>query len=101
MRALCLLAAMTLMAGQASAAPVSAEAVENAISRAEAARRLAAEHRAEWLQTAELIEKARNSAALGDYEKAMALAEEARQQGELAVAQARREAEAWQQRVVR
>jgi hypothetical protein len=114
MRALCLLVAMALMAGQApaasaqespgeaeAAASVTAEAAADAISRAEAARRLAAEHRAEWLETAGLIEQARESAALGDYEKAMALAEEARQQGELAVAQAEREAEAWQRRVVR
>jgi hypothetical protein len=114
MSALCLLAAVALMVGQASAASaqespgeaeaaasVTAEVAADAISRAEAARRLAAEYRAEWLETAGLIEKAHEQAALGHYENAMALAEEARQQGELAVAQAEREAEAWQRRVVR
>ena len=79
----------------------AAESANGAIHRAETARRAAAGAGAEWLETGKLIEKARQAADDGDFEQAEALAEKARQQGELAVAQAQREAGAWQQRVVR
>jgi hypothetical protein len=56
---------------------------------------------AEWLETGNLIESARREADQGNWEQAAALAERALRQGELAVAQARRESDAWQARVVR
>jgi hypothetical protein len=85
----------------AAAAAVSAETVTELIGRAEAAQRSATELRAEWLETGGLIEQAREEANLGNLVQAAKLAELARRQSELAVAQAEREAEAWQRRVVR
>jgi len=82
-------------------AAATAASADGAIRQAETARRAAAEAGAEWLETGKLIETARQAADDGDFEQAAALAEKARQQGELAVAQAQREAAAWQQRVVR
>jgi hypothetical protein len=82
-------------------AAATAESANSAIHQAETARRAAAEAGAEWLETGKMIDKARQAADDGDFEQAAALAEKARQQGELAVAQAQREAEAWQQRVIR
>ena len=84
-----------------AAVPFSAESATRSIGRAEAARHQAAELHVEWLETHSLIEQARKEAGLGHYEKAMALADKARQQGELAVEQYERESEAWQRRVVR
>ncbi len=88
-------------AASAVGAAVSAEAVTELIGRAEAAQRSATELRAEWLETGGLIEQAREEANLGNLVQAAELAELARRQSELAVAQAEREAEAWQRRVVR
>jgi hypothetical protein len=86
----------------ASSAPQpSAAAVAARIDEAEEARRQAAEIEAEWLATRDLIAQAREAAGLGKLQQAMDLAELARAQGEQAAAQAAREAEAWQQRVVR
>jgi len=82
-------------------AAATAASADGAIRQADIARRAAAEAGAEWLETGELIEKARQAADEGDFEQAAALAEKARQQGDLAVAQAQREAVSWQQRVVR
>ena len=84
-----------------SGAPVSAETAAGLIEQAEAARRKAAELRAEWLETRDLIAQAQKEADLGHLLQAVELAERARRQSELAVAQAEREAEAWQRRVVR
>lgn len=71
------------------------------VEQAEAARRRAAELATEWLNTRELIAEARDAAQRGDFQQAADLATRARRQGELAVAQAEREATAWQRRVVR
>ena len=103
LRAPWLMAVGLILAGHASVLPaqLSAESVAKSIGRAEAARNQAAELRAEWLETRSLIEQARKQAGLGHYEKAMALADKARRQGELAVEQYERESAAWQQRVVR
>ncbi|MGB5512522.1 MAG: hypothetical protein WBM87_12490 [Woeseiaceae bacterium] len=68
---------------------------------AEAARKAAADARYEWNTTAPLLEKADAAAAGGDYDKAAKLCNEARQQGELALAQSRREAEDWKSQVVK
>jgi len=88
-------------AGAEASLQISGESAAESIDRAEAARQLATERRTEWLDTRGLIEQAREEARLGNYRQAVALADEARRQGELAVEQAEREAEAWQQRVVR
>lgn len=71
------------------------------IEQAEAARREAAERGAEWLATRSLIEQARREADEGNWRQAADLAEQALQQGNLAVEQAERESGAWQDRVVR
>jgi len=84
----------------ANAAPVDTEAVQELIREAEAARSRAAGLGAEWLETRELIAEARQLAKNGDLQQAAERAEEARQQGELAAAQAERESTAWQRRVV-
>jgi hypothetical protein len=82
-------------------APPDAAAVAALIERAEAARRRAAELGAEWLDTGAMIRQAREEAARGKLDQAAELAEVAQRQGELAAAQAEREAVAWQRRVVR
>ena len=67
-------------------------AYKAACEAAEASRQAAAEARYEWNTTAKLIKKAGESAAGGDFDK---LCGEAQKQGELAVAQAKRESEDW------
>jgi len=84
----------------ANAAPVDTEAVQKLIRDAEAARSRAAGLGAEWLETRKLITEARQLAENGDLQRAAERAEEARQQGELATAQAERESTAWRRRVV-
>jgi hypothetical protein len=100
-----LLLALASLAGSVLAAegglPPSAEAVAARIGEAEQARQKAAELGTEWLATHKLIQQAREEAGAGNLQKAMQLAELAQAQGELAAAQAAREAEAWQRRVVR
>jgi hypothetical protein len=96
-----LVAAMTPGLQAENAAPISAEAVQELIRQAEAARSRAAGLRAEWLETSDLIDEAKKLAEGGDLPQAAERAERARQQGELAAAQAEREAAAWQRRVVR
>jgi hypothetical protein len=96
-----LAAVAPVRAAEPPAAPLDPGVVSERIQQAEAARRQAAGQGAEWLETGNLIESARREADQGNWEQAAALAERALRQGELAVAQARRESEAWQARVVR
>jgi hypothetical protein len=99
-----LLAAMSLpdllAADPTSASPVTAAAVADLIEAAEAARSRAAELSAEWLETRALIEESRRLAASGELQQAAERADRARQQGELAAAQAERESTAWRRRVI-
>ena len=88
-------------ATQAGGVPLTADSALAAIEQAEAARQAAADLGYEWLKTKALIKEARMAAAEEDWQRAVELATEARLQGELAAAQAAREAEAWQRRVVR
>ena len=102
----CLLACVLAAAAEVSAAepaatPVDPGAVAALIRQAEAARQMAAGLGAEWLETEGVIEQARREADQGNWGQAATLAEQALRQGELAVAQAEREAEAWRARVVR
>jgi hypothetical protein len=96
------LAAATMIPGlqAANATAVDTETVQELIREAEAARSRAASLGAEWLETRKLIAEARQLAESGDLQQAAQRAEEARQQGELAAAQAERESTAWQRRVV-
>jgi hypothetical protein len=92
--------ALTALLAMPSLAADEAE-YKAACEAAEASRKAAAEARYEWNTTAPLIQKAGEAAAGGDYDKATKLCDEARQQGELALAQAKREAEDWKSQVVR
>jgi hypothetical protein len=82
-----------LMALPAQAADEAA--YKAACDAAEASRKAAAEARYEWNTTAKLIKKAGEAAANGDFGKAVKLCGEAQKQGELALAQAKRESEDW------
>ena len=64
-------------------------------------RQAAADAGYEWIETGALLEQAREAHEAGDFELAFALLEKARFQAETAVAQAEREAETWQDRVIR
>jgi hypothetical protein len=79
----------------------TAASVANLIDEAEALRSQAAALDAEWLATRTLVERARKAAANQNWQEATELASRAKQQGELAVVQATREANAWRHRVVR
>jgi hypothetical protein len=81
------------LAGSAHAADEAG--YKAACEAAEAARKAAAEARYEWNTTAKLIKKAGEAAAGGDFDKAVKLCSEAQKQGELALAQAKRESEDW------
>jgi hypothetical protein len=74
---------------------------ERQLAEAEQLRQEAAAAGAEWLQTERLLEQAREEAAQGDTQSALALVAEARFQAEAALRQAEHEAEAWRDRVVR
>jgi hypothetical protein len=101
---LVLLSAEAAQAGEPAPppeSPVGAQEAASRIEQAEAARREAAERGAEWLATQTLIEQARREAEMGNWQQAADLAEQALQQGNLAVEQAERESGAWRERVVR
>ena len=106
-RVMTLLTVLLTLAGAALAstedpgAPVNAKTVAAEIAMAESARQRAAEAGAEWLQTGSLLEQARQAAENENWQLALTLARQAREQGELAVQQSQRESEAWRGRVVR
>jgi hypothetical protein len=77
------------------------QTVAHELDLAEVSRQDAEEAGAEWLQTSSLIEKAKQAAENEDWQQALALSRQARQQAELALAQAERESVAWRARVVR
>ena len=68
---------------------------------AERLRQAAADAGYEWIETGALLEQAREAQVAGDAELAARLVGIARFQAEAAVVQAEREAEAWQERVIR
>ena len=88
------------MAGRAAGA-AEATAVEAALATAESlhAQVVAAGH--DWLGTRARLDEARAAAAAGDAALAMRLLEQARQDCELALEQARHEDKAWPDRVLR
>ena len=68
---------------------------------AEAARKKAASMNYEWRDTGKILKKAKKAADKGDYETAEKLANKARMQGEMAVAQAKEQEQLWQTAVVK
>lgn len=94
LRLMLVAAALTLVSACASE-------FERRFSEAERLRAEASAAGAEWLQTAKLLEQARDAEAGGDNEAALVLVEEARFQAEAALRQAEHEATAWRARVVR
>ena len=104
-RAVCVLLAAMLLgaaaAAQSADAPLTASSVESLIEHAVQTRVQAADMGAEWLETRTLVERAREQLEQGNLEQAASLADRARKQGELAIEQATREANAWKQRVIR
>ena len=55
----------------------------------------------EWLRTEALLDQARDEAAAGDMDAALALVDKARFQSEAALRQADHESKAWQNRVIK
>ncbi len=68
---------------------------------AEEARKKAASMHNEWRDTGKMLKKAKEAAAKGDYETAEKLANKARMQGEMAVAQAKEQEQLWQSAVIK
>ena len=74
---------------------------ERRLAEAEQLRLEAAAAGAEWLQTESLLDQAREEAARGDTDAALALVDKARFQAEAALLQAEHESTAWQERVIK
>lgn len=83
------------------AAPGCASELDARLAEAEDLRQKAADAGYEWLETAALLEQARDEVDNGSVDSAMALIEKARLQAEAALRQAEHEAEAWRTRVLR
>jgi hypothetical protein len=71
------------------------------LEEAEQLRMAAAEAGVEWLNTASLLQQARDAAAAGDEALALTYVEQARLEAAAALQQAENEAETWQHRVIR
>ncbi len=85
----------------ANESPVSLEQVMELLDQAERTRRQAADAGMEWLETSSLIDAAQREVEAGNLVQALTLARQAQDQGTLALEQAAREAQAWQDRVPR
>lgn len=68
---------------------------------ADAARKKAASMNYEWRDTGKILKQAKKAADKGDYQTAEKLANKARMQGEMAVAQAKEQEQLWQSAVVK
>ncbi len=68
---------------------------------AEEARKKAASMHNEWRDTGKMLKKAKEAAGKGDYETAEKLANKAKLQGEMAVAQAKEQEQLWQSAVIK
>ena len=90
-----------LVLAAALAAAGCTTAFERQLAEAEQLRLDAAAAGAEWLQTEGLLDEARDEAARGDMDAALALVDKARFQAETALRQAEHESTAWQDRVIR
>ena len=76
-------------------------AFDRQLAEAEQLRLEAAAAGAEWLQTEALLDQARDEAAAGETDAALALVDRARFQAEAALRQAEHESTAWQNRVIK
>ena len=76
-------------------------AFERRLAEAEQLRLEAAAAGAEWLQTGSLLEQAREQAAAGDMDTALALVDKAHFQAQAALRQADYESAAWRNRVIK
>jgi hypothetical protein len=94
-------AAILLLAATAVGLVACTSHFDRLYAAAEQERQAAADAGYEWLETEDLLEQAREAQEAGDTELALQLVEKARFQAEAAVAQAEREAEVWQDRVIR
>jgi hypothetical protein len=74
---------------------------ERRLAEAEQLRLEAAAAGAEWLQTGSLLEQARDQAAAGDMDAALALVDKAQFQAQAALRQADYESAAWRNRVIK
>ena len=97
-----LIAGVLAMAGLGAAPAQAADeaAAKASCTAAEEARKMAAELKFEWTTTQPLIAKGMEAASKGEYAHAVKLCDEARMQGEAAVAQAKNQADAWRAAVV-
>lgn len=98
-------AALVLAAGVWGWAPPAAANDEatfvDVYNAAVAARKAAAEAGYEWRDTKKLLRQARKLAEKGEFEKAVALANRAKRQGELGLVQAEEQEAAWRAAVVK
>ena len=83
------------------ASAADAAAFEAAYEAGDAARKAAAEVGFEWRDTKKMLRRARKLAEKGEYEKAVALADRARRQGESGVLQAEEQETAWKAMVLK
>lgn len=74
---------------------------EAAYKSAEAARMAAAEVGFEWRDTKKMLRQAKKLAEKGKFEQAIALADQAKRQGEAGVLQAAEQEKTWQSRVLK
>jgi hypothetical protein len=98
------LRAITAAALFALAAAVDASPAQDFAARFEEAERLRARAALagyEWLETADLLQEARQRHEAGELQQASQLLQQGMRQAERALEQAEREAEAWRRRVVR
>jgi predicted outer membrane protein len=95
------LAALMLVVAAPGAVAADKAAFDAAYATANAARKGAAKLGYEWSTTKKLLEEAEEMAGEGNFADAVALAEQARFQGEAAQYQAREQAAIWQSFVVK
>lgn len=96
-----LLARVVLLAALLAGTVACESRFERQYAEAERWRLRAADAGFEWIDTAALLEQARQAQQAGDEETALQLVARARFQAEAAVKQSEYEAEAWQERVIR
>lgn len=97
----CSVGEATNVAKESGAEPASVQQVGKLIGEADCLRQAASRAGGEWLKTGEILDRAREAAKNGETDKARKLAEQARFQAITALGQAKHEAEAWKERVIR
>ena len=100
-KSLKLLCAALLVSATGIASAADKAAFDAAYKAADEARKGAAAVKFEWRDTRKMLKKAKELAAEGNYAKAVALANEARAQGEAGQQQAKDQEKHWQSFVVK